>query len=739
MAKQFCSNCGNKIPDNARFCNSCGQRVNETVSSPQVQPIPPPQGPSIITSPAPVVQKSNRVLKNVITQTKLTLSQRIRWLFTANGLPVLITILIGFVIGAFINGAIGLILSTAAGLFVLYLFKRLPFKLKPWQELVTGISPIVARLLFFMIFLLPVASYLSLPTGQTPNTLMKYVSIVILLPKNLFSMPRSDVFPGLVILVLISIGLMLYGSMNLSKLKGWIFALFGLLLYTLSPTITSVLMGNVSFRFIPSFFNVGYYFAWLGLILLPLSKFFPRWLKIAPGAKAVLNIVPPVLLFPLITQDETIRLVDNSVWLTLFEFENDHHFIAGIFSGGLAAWGAGSVVGEAGASGNEAPEDPEKTEAPEDSGDSSEEPVPSGPQPYDNPDAPPGSTIEYNADGSKTIRCPDGTVATKYKDGTEEIHMPDGSTGFRYPDGTEVVKLPDGTTATTYSDGTVYGEYPDGSKTTEYPDGTTKSWSPDGTSQTTNPDGSFEVTYPDGTSASLVKNPDGSMDATSYNGDTIHFPKDGPPVGTITKRDGTSFTFNPDGTGSVTVGPPYQGTLDMDKDGNLSGTVTDDQGNVITMNPDGSMEAKTKEGDTVTVDASGLKVKLKDGTSVTTDPEGNITGAHIKDEKGTIDMTTDPNGNTHIQDDKGNTIDINPDGSGTMGGEYKGTWDTKGNSEFTGKDGSKMTSGSDGSVSIQDGQGNKADLDKNGSLTIKDNTGKTTTFTPEQVKQMSGQ
>ena len=731
MSQRFCSNCGNKIPENSSFCGSCGQRLNEAAASAPVQPvrpIPPSKAPATAASANPAVRKISKGPQNRKPQVKKSLGQRILWLFTRDGLPVLITILAGFIIGAFINGAVGLILSTAAGLFILHRFKRLPFKFKPWPELVSGLSPIVARLLFFMIFLLPVASYLTLPSGHTPNTLTKYVSIIIAIPKNLISKPAADVFPGLVIIVLISIALMLYGSMSLSKTKGWILALLGLLLYTFSPTITSSIMGHPGLRIVPKFFSVGYYFAWLGLILLPLSRYFPRWLKGRSSAGAVLSIVPPVLLFTLLSQDNTIRSVDSSFWLSLFDFESTHHFFASAFSGGVAAWGAASVVDETGndSDGNEAPpdtEEPADTEETETSGggDTSEPPLPIGPQPYSNPpDAPPGSTKEYNADGSTTVRTPDGTVGTKYKDGTEVYH------------------LPDGTTATKYNDGTVYGENPDGSKTTEYPDGTTKEWSPDGTSQTTNPDGSFEVTYPDGTKAGMVKNADGTMDATSYNGDKMHFPKDGPPVGTMTGKDGTSYTFNKDGTGSVTAGPPLKGTVTFDSDGNMSGTVKDDQGNQITLTPDGGFEAKTQEGDIITVDANGMKAKLADGTSMTTDANGNLTGAHLKDENGTMDLTTDSNGTAHIKDDKGNTMDVNPDGSGKMGGDVKGTWDTKGNSEFKGSDGSKMSSSSDGSVSVQDGKGNQADLGKDGSLTVKGPTGQATTFTADQVKQMSG-
>ncbi len=37
----FCSNCGTKLPDNARFCSSCGQKT-EALASPQQTPDKPP-------------------------------------------------------------------------------------------------------------------------------------------------------------------------------------------------------------------------------------------------------------------------------------------------------------------------------------------------------------------------------------------------------------------------------------------------------------------------------------------------------------------------------------------------------------------------------------------------------------------------------------------------------------------------------------------------------------------------
>jgi hypothetical protein len=759
MSQRFCGGCGSQLPDNAHFCNTCGKPV--TVAAPPPPTLPPSPQPYAQPPPAyqpsaayqpplqayspgqPTVQaypSQSAVTPGRVKSGRRSFGQWLRWLGSRDGLPVLISILAGVIIGLFINGALGLILATAAGFFVLKLFNRLPIRLSPWQALVVDISPVVAKLLFYMVFLLPVASYLTLPSGHTPNTLTKYASIIFLIPKNLFQKPGSDVFPGFVFIVIIAIVLMMWGVGNLGKMKNWLLALAGLLLYTLSPSITSTLMGAPDVRIIMSFFSIGYYCAWLGLILAMFSRYMPGFFRLNPRVMkripGMMSLLPPVVAFALFSQWNAMQGSWHLPLLQVLDFESDHHFIAGVFSGGIAGWGAATAVGEAGPSPEDSPdegqaEEPEPEETPPE-----EPPLPQGPQPFSGPDVPEGSTIEYNPDGSKTIRCPDGYTATKYPDGTQIHHMPDG------------------TIATIYNDGTIYGEHPDGSKTTEYPDGTTKYWGPDGTTQTEYPNGGFETSSPDGYKASFTKNDDGTMDLTSGDGDKLHFPKEGPPVGSMTAKDGTKYTFNGDGTASVTS--PYGGTMTLDKDGNFSGSFTDKDGNKITIQSDGSFEAETAEGDKISVNADGIKATLKDGNFIQTDAEGNPVKAHLtgpegtldintddkgthikgQDKEGTFEVNTDPQGNTHMNDDRGNTADIKPDGSGKVAGpDGNGSWDADGNGEFTTPEGVKWKANSDGSGSVEDAKGNKADFGKDGSLAVTNN-GKTTTYTPEQAKEM---
>ncbi len=621
-----------------------------------------------------------------------SLAERIAWLFSKDGLPVLVSIIAGVVIGFVVNGAVGLVLATIAGFGIMFLFNKLPIRLTPWQALVIDVGPVLAKLSFFMIFLLPVASYLTLPSGHTPDTLTKYLSIVIALPDNLVSKPGTDVFPGFAIVVIISMILMLWGSSNLGKTRNLLLALGGLLLYTFSPTIASILTGDVRLRIIMSFFSIGYYLAWVGLLLIIVSKVLPQFLKVNPSRMGTSfglpSILPPVIAFGVFNQFSGVDLSGHIPFIGAFDFEETHHLVAGVFSGGIAGWGAGVIT-----SGNEAPPEEDEPEEP---------PVPQGPVPSTDPDDPPGTTIQNNPDGTSTKRRPDGFVGTKYSDGTVYVQGPNGETG-------------------------VY-----------YPDGITKEWTPEAGLEVTHPNGDMEWTSAEGAESSVTNNKDGSIDIKSGYGGNLHIPKEGNPEGTITTWDGNNLKFNGDGSASMTTAG---GTMTVDKDGNLSGSMSDGKGNRITIGEDGSVDAENADGDKLKIDADGLKAKFKDGSFVNMDAKGNLTSAHVTGDDGvTYDASTDDKGGLHLKDNQGNSADINKDGSGQMKGAdgFTATQDSQGNATFT-SEGTTWAAKKDGSGTISDKKGNRIDLGKDGSLTVKDAQGKTTTYTADQVGQMQAQ
>jgi hypothetical protein len=493
---------------------------------------------------------------------------------------------------------------------------------------------------------------------------------------------------------------MFWGGMNLSKRRNLILALSGLLLFTLSPTITSILSGDIRFRFSFDVFSSGYFFAWVGLLLSALNLALPRFLNYRPAAPynqgAFLNVIPAALAIGFVSQLNTI---DLSVYLQSFQsfgfFEHTHHFVGAVFTGGAAAAGAGIVVNDADTfTTYDSPVEPPSSQ--EDNLNPDESPVT---ELTLNADDPPGTTIQHNPDGSFTKTRPDGTVGTLY------------------------------------SDGTMYAETPDGARYVSYPDGTTKTWDPESGSEINYPNGDMEIITMDGIKSTTTNNADGSIEVVSGWGGTLHIPRDGHPVGSLNAADGSVITFNKDGSANFQT---HDGTISVDKEGNYSGSLKDPEGGSVTFNSDGTLEAITPEGDTLTINAEGLKAKFVDGTFLNADAAGNVTSCHLKDEVGTLDIDTDKNGTMHIKDDQGNSGFVNKDGSGEMRGSdgSVATQDSEGNASFTNAEGTTWSAKIDGTGTIEDKLGNKIDLAQDGTVTLSNSNWETTVYTPDQINQM---
>ena len=73
-----------------------------------------------------------------------SLKERIRWLFTKDGTPALVAIIVGFFLTVFVDGALGVVLATIAGLLVLKAFGKLNIPTQPWQQLLMSVLPIIA-------------------------------------------------------------------------------------------------------------------------------------------------------------------------------------------------------------------------------------------------------------------------------------------------------------------------------------------------------------------------------------------------------------------------------------------------------------------------------------------------------------------------------------------------------------------------------------------------------------------
>ncbi len=321
------------------------------------------------------VQQTSRRLSAPIQNQAQSLMQKliakIKWLLTKDGRPYLLVIALGFIIGVFVDGAVGVVLSTILGLALLTFLKKFHLPIKPWQATVTTLFPIVARLCFMMIMLIPVADAgvgLLLPSGHNPDTLMKYLSIMIVKPQNIISnAPASDVFPGIPIIVALSVVLMFWGSLNLYKRKNFLIAFFGLVLYTISPTIASAAVPTHAV--LTSSYAAGYFLGWIGLVLIIVDRFFLRRILKIPTPKpisptsqkttALMSIMPFFAIALFLTQLHNIHLNFSIIQFQDFStgFEEAHHAVASVLSGVVASVSAGVITtsvssGDSGDSGN---------------------------------------------------------------------------------------------------------------------------------------------------------------------------------------------------------------------------------------------------------------------------------------------------------------------------------------------------------------------------------------------------
>jgi hypothetical protein len=581
-------------------------------------------------------------------------------------------------------------MATVLGFAILKLLNRLPIQFTPWQSLVSFITPIVAKICFFMVFLLPVANSLFLPTGHSPDTLPKYLSLVILKPQNLFSMP-TNAFPGIVLIVIVSIVLMFWGGMKLDRKRNFILALSGLLLFTLSPTIASIFGGDFRFRFNIGIFSVGYYMAWIGLLLVVLNNFLARYLKPAPALNynpsGFYSLVPAVLAVGIASKLGAVDLYAlGQGFIDSIVFGYTHHAVAAVVSGAVAAVGSAVIVSGVDSAGGYG-----------------------------------GSQTSYLPELSTDPGDEPGTIVQ------------------RHPNGTVTKRAPDGTVGTLSPDGTQYIESPNGGRAVYYPDGSANIWDPIEGSEIHHPNGDFERITADGTRSTITNNEDGSMDIVSGWGGSLHIPEDGFPEGSITAANGDVIALNGDGSGTYQT---QYGTINIDKDGNLSGSITDEGGNSLTVKPDGSIDGVTAAGDKLTVDADGLRAKFADGSFFNTDAEGNLTDCHITDDKGvTYDLKTNKNGTVQIKDSTGNSGTFKPDGTGEIKGSDGSVLkqDADGSATYVSPEGTAWSANVDGTSSVVDAQGNRLALVQDGSVTVKNVNGETTSYTAEQVNQMKAQ
>lgn len=353
--------------------------------------------------------------------------------------------------------------------------------------------------------------------------------------------------------------------------------------------------------------------------------------------------------------------------------------------------------------------------------------------PYEStdPEDPPGTIIQKNKNGTITKTLPDGTTGTKMPDGTVYVSSPDGSTAVIDPDGHQTVNMPDGTKIEHYTNGTAHAEYPDGSVRTEYTDGTIRTVDAEGEMVQVNPDGSFEVREP-GKSITKVYDPEGRIvGATDDHGSNIKIDGDANISGTLVTADGESFEVSGNRDTGMVVKNDSGTRIEIDSDGKLKNAIVKNENGYLQINEDGSIKSEgidPKTGFTFEFDFSpenGLKYKNSNGDFVDVDAQGKGE-ARIVNEDG--ELTIDRNGRVEAKDKDGNyeRYEPNADGTGTWergnadGTQIKGEIDADGNATYTSSDGSKLEV-------------------KQDSVTVVDSTGKSTTYTKDQLQQMAAE
>jgi len=261
--------------------------------------------------------------------------------------PIIAAGIVGFVVGL-ANGIAGMIVSITVGLLLsVFYVKRMSTQqaIDALQKNITKVPFImqivymIGSITFFSIFSVTITKGgLFLPTGHNPTTLMKYLSIIWVLPANL-SKPLTNAFPGYPALIILATIIMIVGAILperfLNKKLKPIIMMVGLIILTISPTITHDrlgLKGAVPWDYLPVF-----YVGWVGLIMVMVAIYLPFVLE-KMGHSGKLNvglgaglIIP--FIFPLLTLTD---LVPPVLFIT-GGFESDHHAAACVLSGWVAA------------------------------------------------------------------------------------------------------------------------------------------------------------------------------------------------------------------------------------------------------------------------------------------------------------------------------------------------------------------------------------------------------------------
>ncbi len=179
--------------------------------------------------------------------------------------------IIGFIVGFLFGPFIGIIAVIITG-FILFKIKNPNKSPVPSQDampdFVTSLFKVIGRIMVIMMLSLPIASAgLIMANFRNPDTLIKYVSVIIADPSNITF--TTGLFPGMPLMmlggiILIIMGILIPEKLLADKMK-WLFQVLGMAIITVTPIISFFAFD--SFMDFSWGYGIVFYLGWIGVVI----------------------------------------------------------------------------------------------------------------------------------------------------------------------------------------------------------------------------------------------------------------------------------------------------------------------------------------------------------------------------------------------------------------------------------------------------------------------------------------
>ncbi len=206
----------------------------------------------------------------------------------------------------------------------------------------------IGRFLVSMVLIAPIASGgLYTATGHNPTTLMKYLSVIIVLPENFTMIPELSPFPGIPIMVagilfILMIGL--YVPEKIFPLKRKIMLqIIAMSLLILAPIINYAIQDTLlGFSF---GYGIVFYLGFVGIFLQMKHEMISQQLYKPSGGSYSQAAYSMVLLAPMALPFIYASISSPAEGISIMNaFESDHHAVASSFSGIIGGIIASEII-----------------------------------------------------------------------------------------------------------------------------------------------------------------------------------------------------------------------------------------------------------------------------------------------------------------------------------------------------------------------------------------------------------